>query len=230
MAESFPAWAAKKGRETDIAFLETAPEVRYNIVANTENLVTAEHLDAILDRPRLYPRTVCIMRDTEFVQQNTFTSRAQLEEFLRRHSATISYTAVQRSLSGIKLLCESIEALSGIRAFGTVYQTPAATQGFRVHYDLGSVAVLQLGGSKHWRVRPPVVSSVEEITQRDPHLTAEEAEGPDYLEVTLDAGDALFIPRGWPHYAVAANEETSHHLSIGLLHRDIDLQQVTTYP
>lgn len=230
MVQSFPRWVAEKGSETDVTFLETTPEVRYNIVANTENLVTAEHLGSILDQPRLYPRTVCVMRDTEFVKQETFTSRAQLEEFLCEHGATISYSAVQRFLSGIKLLCESIEALSGIRAFGTVYQTPAATQGFRVHYDFGSVAVLQLSGSKHWRVRRPVVSSVEEITQRDPHLTPEEAEGPDYLEVTLNAGDALFIPRGWPHYAVASADEMSLHLSIGLLHEDIDLRMVTTYP
>ncbi len=230
MITTFPEWVAAKARATDEAFLATTPEVRYNIVANTENLVTAEHLAVILNQPGRYPRTVCVMRDTEFVPQETFTSRAQLEKFLDEHDATISYTAIQRSLAGIKLLCESIEALSGIRAFGTVYQTPAATQGFRVHYDMGSVAVLQLSGSKLWRVRRPVVSSVDEITRRDPHLTAEEAEGPHHLEVTLNAGDALFIPRGWPHFAVATAEEVSLHLSIGLLHQDIDLSQVTTYP
>jgi len=231
MKQRFFSWVARKATETEENPFTAQPDVQRTIVAHPQTLITSEQLGSILDRPGNYPDTLCIMRDMQFVPQETFGSRQQLEAFVRSTGATISFAATQRSLGAVKLFCEAVEELCEIRTFGTVYQTPAGMQGFRVHWDLGSVVVLQLEGKKKWTVQAPIVSSVDEIKGRNPHLTdAEAAQASTVIKTTLEPGDALFIPRGAPHYAEAEDGAPSLHLSLGLLHADIDLNNVTVYP
>ncbi len=229
---NFLAWAASKALEAQTDPFTTQPEVYRACVPHAENLILPEHLGMILDRPESYSHTLCVMSGMRFVPQQTFRSREHLASFVQSTDATVAYSAVQRSLSAVKLLCEVLEGWTGnIPTFGTVYQTPAGTQGFQVHWDLGSVVVMQLKGMKRWTVQAPIVSSIAEIKGRNPHLSDEEvALSPVVLHATLEPGDALFIPRGAPHFAEAVGDVPSLHLSLGLLHPDIDLNQVTVYP
>ncbi|MBQ1048314.1 cupin-like domain-containing protein [Micromonospora sp. C51] len=97
------------------------------------------------------------------------------------------------------------------------YLTPADSQGFATHYDTHDVFVLQVDGRKHWRIHPPVLP---DPLERQPwggraDEVAATAQGPAALDVVLEPGDALYLPRGWLHSA-QAQESSSLHLTVGV--------------
>ncbi|MFF5173499.1 cupin domain-containing protein [Micromonospora sp. NPDC000089] len=97
------------------------------------------------------------------------------------------------------------------------YLTPPASQGFATHYDTHDVFVLQVDGRKHWRIHPPVLPDPLERQPwggRADEVSAT-AEGTAALDVVLEPGDALYLPRGWLHSA-QAQESSSLHLTVGI--------------
>lgn len=97
------------------------------------------------------------------------------------------------------------------------YLTPPGNQGFATHYDTHDVFVLQVEGTKRWRVHPPVLPDPLERQEWGGRAdeVAASAEGPAALDVILEPGDALYLPRGWLHSAEAQGER-SLHLTVGV--------------
>lgn len=97
------------------------------------------------------------------------------------------------------------------------YVTPAANTGFSAHYDVHDVFVVQVEGTKRWRLTEPVVAAPSRDDPWDRHRgeVARAAAGAPYLEVTLEPGDVLYLPRGWIHAATALGE-LSIHLTFGV--------------
>jgi hypothetical protein len=81
-----------------------------------------------------------------------------------------------------------------------------------VHHDTHDVFVLQVAGRKRWRIYAPVLELPLKSQRWSPELGDP---GAALEELTLEAGDTLYLPRGWPHEAVA-QEDDSLHLTIGL--------------
>ena len=132
------------------------------------------------------------------------------EEYAR--GATIILQALQLHWHAAALYCRGLEAALGWPVQANAYLTPATAQGFSVHHDVHDVFVLQVAGSKRWRLYEPAV----ELPLRSRRWSAATDEpGPLWAELTLEAGDTLFVPRGWPHEA-AAGDADSLHLTIGL--------------
>jgi bifunctional lysine-specific demethylase and histidyl-hydroxylase NO66 len=97
------------------------------------------------------------------------------------------------------------------------YLTPAGSQGFATHYDTHDVFVLQVDGTKRWRIHPPVLPDPLERQAwggRADEVSAT-AEGTPALDVVLAPGDALYLPRGWLHSAQALGER-SLHITVGV--------------
>jgi ribosomal protein L16 Arg81 hydroxylase len=97
------------------------------------------------------------------------------------------------------------------------YLTPAGNRGFATHYDTHDVFVLQVDGRKRWRVHEPVLADPLERQPWGGHApeVAATAEGEPALDVVLEPGDALYLPRGWLHSAQAQGER-SLHLTVGI--------------
>ncbi len=95
------------------------------------------------------------------------------------------------------------------------YLTPPGDQGFRTHYDTHDVFVLQIAGSKRWWVhRPTVEDPLPSQPGRTEEITATTDKQP-VLDVVLEPGDVLYLPRGWPH-AAQARQDLTLHLTIGI--------------
>lgn len=132
------------------------------------------------------------------------------------------YTLLLRSLEKRELavasLCGGIEAHTLIPCNANAYLTPSGAQGFDAHYDWMDAIVLQLDGAKSWRLWPHIHHRLpNKRTKRKP--TKEElAALPAPIEVRLEMGDALYLPRGIVHEAVTpTHSPQSLHLTIGLL-------------
>jgi lysine-specific demethylase/histidyl-hydroxylase NO66 len=96
------------------------------------------------------------------------------------------------------------------------YLSPAAARGLDLHFDYHDVFVVQLGGSKRWRVWEPLERTVDPVKAKHRIPLPRFAElGEPLLDVQLRTGDCLYLPRGFPHAAETIDEE-SHHLTIGV--------------
>jgi len=97
------------------------------------------------------------------------------------------------------------------------YLSPASARGLDVHFDFHDVFVVQLGGSKRWRIWAPLPRTTDPVKGRHSIAAPRLDElGDPLLDLTLEAGDCLYLPRGYPH-AAETTDQTSDHLTIGLL-------------
>lgn len=83
-------------------------------------------------------------------------------------------------------------------------------QGFDIHFDRHDVFIIQISGSKTWKVFDP---TIEWPIERQPKVKHPPPEYEPYLECTLQTSDVLYIPRGHWHYALA--DDPSIHLTVG---------------
>lgn len=130
-----------------------------------------------------------------------------------RRGATIVFQGLQRSCPPLTRFCRSLELDLTHAAQANAYVTPAGARGLGVHYDTHDVFVLQLAGTKAWTIHEPVLA--DPLPSQPWKGTAADA-GPPILSVELQAGDCLYVPRGFLH-AARAQEALSAHLTIGIV-------------
>jgi bifunctional lysine-specific demethylase and histidyl-hydroxylase NO66 len=97
------------------------------------------------------------------------------------------------------------------------YITPAQSRGFDPHYDVHDVFVLQISGEKRWVVHEPVRPHPFEDEPWSQHAAAVAARAQEVpaIETVLRPGDALYLPSGWIHSAVAQGG-TTVHITVGM--------------
>lgn len=109
-------------------------------------------------------------------------------------------------------LCRGLEAFFGHRVNANVYLTPPGNQGFGMHYDTHDTLIIQIEGSKHWRV----YNAPNELPLEDRFFDKKvHAVGEVQLDIVMQPGDVLYIPRGYLHEG-NANDELSLHVTLGL--------------
>ena len=89
-----------------------------------------------------------------------------------------------------------------------VYFTPPKAQGFDIHHDTHDTLVMQIEGTKTWRIYDPVVQLPVET---QPYSKEEHGKLVNLnREVTLNPGDTLYVPHGFPHEAMTAEGKSLH--------------------
>jgi hypothetical protein len=143
-----------------------------------------------------------------------FAALARVDRVAAEHAAgaTIVLQALQLHWRPAALYCRGLERRLGFPVQANAYSTPAGAQGFAVHHDTHDVFVLQVAGTKRWRIHAPVVELPLAAQRWSPSLGDP---GPPVDERTLEPGDTLYVPRGWPHEA-AAQDEASLHVTVGM--------------
>jgi ribosomal protein L16 Arg81 hydroxylase len=126
--------------------------------------------------------------------------------------ATIVLQALHHTWPPLAGFCRELEIELGSGVQANSYYTPSRSQGFAVHHDTHDVFVLQVAGEKHWRVYEPLLE-LPLKTQRWSSTLGEP--GPAVLELTLRAGDTLYVPRGWLHDALTSDTD-SLHITVGV--------------
>jgi len=166
-----------------------------------------------------------LVRDGTPLPTQTYTWKSPLEDifvnidrvFSEFHTgATVILDALQRKWKPLALLCRSLELFfhQGVQA--NTYLTPKNSQGFAAHYDTHDVFVLQIAGSKHWRIyRPPIELPLSSQPFPPSECSPKKQFGEPIYELDLEDGDCLYIPRGWVHEA-SAGGNVSAHVTIGI--------------
>ena len=113
------------------------------------------------------------------------------------------------------------------------YWTPANSQGFAPHWDDIDAFVLQIEGRKRWRLYP-----TRDVSEKFPRFSSAEfskeerkrLEESKYVEIILEPGDLMYMPRGTIHEAFCivndddeegkGDDEASLHLTISVNQRN----------
>ncbi len=125
---------------------------------------------------------------------------------------TVVLDNVNKYSASMASLCRDLEMFFGCHVNPNVYMTPPGNQGFAVHYDTHDALIVQIRGSKHWRVYESAFRLPLEHQYWDKKLYPA---GNMVLDMEMRPGDFLYIPRGCLHEA-KANDELSLHVTIGL--------------
>lgn len=96
-----------------------------------------------------------------------------------------------------------------------LYCTPEGHNAFGWHYDVEEVFIIQTQGSKTYSIRPNTIHPNPLVQSIPKDLGYENEKTPIEINVTLEAGDFLYIPSGWWH--IARTQKESMHISIGLM-------------
>jgi hypothetical protein len=198
--------------------------IRSNGTASPAPL-TWDDLNEIVAAHRLEPPRMRLSRAGEAVPVTAYS-------ILRTNRRGVSWYQVQpaefhaKLAEGASLVIDAIDqihppvqkAAAGLEGFFrtpvqvNAYASWTAEEGFGTHWDDHDVVMLQLEGSKRWKIYGP--------TRRAPawrDVEAPEAPtGDPIADLVLTPGDVLYLPRGWWH-AVSADQGTaSLHLTFGL--------------
>jgi ribosomal protein L16 Arg81 hydroxylase len=125
----------------------------------------------------------------------------------------------------VRRLCRFLEGDLNHPVGVNAYATPKGAQGFSAHFDDHDVLILQIEGSKHWEVYPPDCPlPLEEHSTSFKPFSDTQLPKP-FMTTVLEAGDLLYLPRGWTH-AAHASDSASLHLTVGIfVYRWADLIQ-----
>jgi ribosomal protein L16 Arg81 hydroxylase len=150
-----------------------------------------------------------------FYLESGKVAAAKLER-LMSHGASIVVAELNPYVPALETLCAAIRERTAETIMAGAIATTGDGGALRIHYDEDDLFIVQLEGSKRWRIYgPPVAYPVLGMATK-PAPTSE----PVFDEV-LKPGDMLFLPAGYWH---RCNNEQDLSLHLGIFFRPI-----TTY-
>jgi len=117
-----------------------------------------------------------------------------------------------------------------IHCYANLYLTPPQSQAVKPHSDDQDVIIIQIYGSKTWMVYPAVqeLNYTDEMVGKGKHeVTQACLDAPLMTDEKLEAGDLLYLPRGFVHEA-RCSDEPSLHMTITVPSHDFTWAQFAT--
>jgi hypothetical protein len=109
-------------------------------------------------------------------------------------------------------MCQMLARETGFRFQTNIYLTPPNGKGFTPHWDNHDVFIMQVLGSKHWKVE----KARRTLPTKDGNIEEEGRElRSEIYDFTLQQGDTCYIPRGFVH-AAECGSEASMHVTLGI--------------
>lgn len=117
---------------------------------------------------------------------------------------TVKLNQMEDWHSPSRQLVNELEALLPAEIKSYVFFTPRRTRGTRPHRDAAHVLVVQLAGTKEWRLyaRPEFISAEAGLVEVDIDDCSH--------RFTMEAGDVLYLPHGWPHVPLSHDDDSFH--------------------
>jgi len=129
-----------------------------------------------------------------------------------RAGGTLVLDQLHKTDPKLSLLCRGLAPELGHRFQTNLYLTPPRGRGFTPHWDNHDVFILQVLGSKHWKIE----KTRRELPEPGKYMGEDGREfRGEPTALTLQQGDLIYIPRGWIH-AAECGEEASLHVTYGV--------------
>ncbi|CAJ1923173.1 unnamed protein product [Cylindrotheca closterium] len=126
----------------------------------------------------------------------------------------------------IAAICQDLQS-EFPHVYANTYLTPPDSQAVPPHADDRDVFILQLVGSKQWKVyeRVPIPYPYpdEQVGKEGIPVHPTILNGPLCIDTTLQPGDVLYMPRGFVHEASSPSNDLSFHVTIAIATHDWSL-------
>lgn len=181
-------------------------------------LFSLDEADRVLTTlDRRYP-DIILKNASRDLTPDDYTTDGEVLEVARvfqlfAEGATITLAYLDTVVPALTQFCRSLEARFSCPCQTNIYLTPPRAQGAKTHYDTHDVFVLQVAGSKQWRIYETPVELPLPGQEFD---AAIHPPGPVTMEFELRAGDVAYVPRGVMHDA-RSTDEVSLHITTGVL-------------
>ncbi|WP_223265589.1 cupin domain-containing protein [Pseudomonas chlororaphis] len=126
--------------------------------------------------------------------------------------ATVVLNRIDARLERIRHLCAEVAKFTNAETLANGYLAFSGRGSFGPHWDTHDVMAIQLIGRKRWKVYKPTFHfPISGQTSKE-----HKADCPNepVFDGVLEAGDLLYLPRGWWHDAVPIGE--TFHVAIGM--------------
>lgn len=183
-----------------------------------KSLISIGEIDDLLSRQPFFDDEIEMARAEPRLSPDDFLRRGEADRGavarLFQEGATIILPQLHRRVRALAEFCRALEAIFSAHVQTNIYLTPANAQGFQTHYDNHDVFILQVEGTKRWRL----YDSPAGVPFRGERFTPGQfAPGEPSEEFVLEPGDVLYVPRGLMHDAISEAGAPSLHVTTGLI-------------
>jgi ribosomal protein L16 Arg81 hydroxylase len=180
-------------------------------------------LDRLLDLIEPNDRTLQLFNEGLVPQRSYAADGVELGQPRRRLDKPAVYTQLRAGATLVinrieahsfqcRRLCADVGRFAALPTTSNAYLSFSGAGAFGKHWDTHDVFAIQLFGRKRWLVYPPTFPLP--LSHHPSESFAQPAAGCAQLDVCLDPGDVLYLPRGWWHQTVPL-AQPSFHLSVG---------------
>jgi hypothetical protein len=202
---------------------------RAELPAGFDDLLDAAAVDELVSRRGLRTPFLRMAKNGDLVPPKRYTrgggagagapDQAADDRILAemRDGATLVLQGLHRTWPPLVTFASELAGELGHPVQVNAYVTPSQNRGFAAHYDVHDVFVLQIAGRKQWRIHEPVLTDPlgdQPWEHRRAAIGARAGQAP-LIDTVLEPGDALYLPRGYLHSAVAQGELATH-LTVGI--------------
>jgi lysine-specific demethylase/histidyl-hydroxylase NO66 len=161
-------------------------------------------------RPK--PSRIEVVTGQGFVRDNYLspdgTANLNLVGERYREGSTVILSGLEETWEPMAAFARKLEGTLHHPVALSSYLTPPNSQGVQPHFDTQENLLLQVEGSKHWKVYGPL-RELPEVEGSYRHVPRERLSAP-LCETVLHPGDVLYIPRGFVHEGDSGDSPSLH--------------------
>ncbi len=184
------------------------------------SLLTLDDIDRVITTLPLRDNEAGLVDASRTLQPRDYTDADGMIDAVRMYQhhadgATIILPQLHTRLERLAAFCRGMEAEFSAHFQTNIYLTPPHAKGFKSHYDNHDVFVVQVLGSKDWKIYDTPIT----LPFRGQRFEKEMYKPGEVTQTfTLRAGDIAYVPRGVMHDA-ESTDETSLHITLGVIGR-----------
>jgi ribosomal protein L16 Arg81 hydroxylase len=173
-------------------------------------------LQLVLDKKPVPPASYCASAPGRDGGQVMRPDPDKVQDYLRR-GATLIANDIDHLNRGMTAFAHAMEQALGGRVQGNLYLSSRRRQGFAAHFDTHDVYAVHVEGTKTWhvyegRAADPIAHVAFRSYGQEHH---DKAKGELLMDVHMEPGDLLYLPRGQYHDAIA-DEGGAVHIAFGV--------------
>ena len=153
----------------------------------------------------------CKYQDVDTIHHRL--DKEKLDNYLLA-GATLVLGRMDKRYRMLSALCMALSRFSGLKTVANGYIAFGGDGSFGKHWDTHDVFAVQLLVRKQWQVFEPTFALPLDF-QKSKECKHECPETPIFDEI-LEAGDVLYIPRGWWHQAMPLENQETFHIAAGV--------------
>jgi len=192
---------------------------KHNDANKFNGLLSIDRIDEIIASTELPPSSLDMVRKEPPIERSYYTFKngnidrgAVIRHY--QEGATIILPQLHLADEILAKFCRSLENVFSSHVQTNIYLTPGSSQGFNTHFDDHDVFVIQLSGTKKWRLYQ---KPIDNPYRGESFNTKDYKAGELQKEFELKEGECVYIPRGLMHDAISVGEKASLHITVGLI-------------